>query len=68
MAAMWEWRLRFGLPRAAQITAVQLDRGPVWVYTVVLHQPNPVALEKPYFIGFFVPQLSLAEREDSNPR
>ena len=33
------------------------------VYTVGLHRPNPVALEKPYFIGFFASQLSLAERE-----
>jgi hypothetical protein len=33
------------------------------VYTVGLHRPNPVALEKPYSIGFFASQLSLAERE-----
>jgi hypothetical protein len=31
------------------------------------HQSNPVALEKPYFIGFFAPQLSLAEREGFAP-
>src|SRR5256885_17246368 len=36
-------------------------------YTVGLHRPNPVALEKPYFIGFFASQLSLAEREGFEP-
>jgi hypothetical protein len=38
-------------------------RVPTRVYTVGLHRPNPVALEKPGFIGFFAPQGSLAERE-----
>jgi len=38
-------------------------RVPTRVYTAGLHRPNPVAQEKPCFIGFFASQASLAERE-----
>jgi hypothetical protein len=41
-------------------------RVPTRVYTVGLHRPNP-APERPYFIGFFASQLSLAEREGLYP-
>jgi hypothetical protein len=41
----------------------RLDCGLIRVYTVVLHQSIPVASGKPYFIGFFASQQSLAERE-----
>jgi hypothetical protein len=46
---------------------VRAEWGYPRVYTVGLHRPNPVALEKPYFIGFFASQLSLAEREGFEP-
>jgi hypothetical protein len=58
---------RFGLPPGTQITTARLDCGLIRVYTLVLHQPNPVASRKPYFIGFFASQQSLAEREGFEP-
>jgi hypothetical protein len=56
---------RFGLPPGTQITTARLDCSPARVYTVVLHQSNPVASRKPYFIWVFASQLSLAERESA---
>ena len=58
---------RFGLPPGTQITTARLVCGLIRVYTLVLHQPNPVASRKPYFIGFFASQQSLAEREGLYP-